>query len=74
VQPAVLRYADARRRFSPSVDYTGSTTLLQTVWRVAGAQGLVAHVDLLPPQGTSHADRRALAASLHAAMTEALAP
>lgn len=72
IQPAVLRFADARQRFSPAVAYVGDTTLLQSLWWVASARGLVAHVDLLPPQGTAHADRRALAEHLRQQMAERL--
>ncbi len=64
VQPAALRYADAQRSFSPAVEFLGDTTLLQSLWRVASARGLRVHVRLLPPQGTEHADRRALAEHL----------
>jgi 1-acyl-sn-glycerol-3-phosphate acyltransferase len=73
IQPAVLRFADARHRFSPAVAYVGDTTLLQSLWRVAGAQGLVVHVELLLARSSAHADRRALAAALHEAMAERLA-
>ena len=64
IQAALLRYADADQRFSPAVEFVGATTLLQSLWRVASARGLVAHVELLPPQGSRHADRRALAEHL----------
>ncbi len=64
VQPAALRYADAGQPFSTAVEFLGGTTLLQSLWRVASARGLCAHVTLLPPQGTEHADRRALAEHL----------
>ncbi len=74
IQPAVLRFADARQRFSPAVEFVGDTTLLQSLWRVASARGLVAHVDLLLPQASAHADRRALAEHLRVCMTEALQP
>ena len=75
LQGAALRYSDAAQRFSPAVEFLGETTMLQSVWRVLSAQGLSVQVDLLPPQGTRHADRRALAehlrelisAQLHAA-------
>ena len=73
IQPAVLRFADVQQRFSPAVQFVGETTLLQSLWRVATARGLVAHVDLLPPQGSAHADRRALAEHLHQRMAERLA-
>ena len=74
IQPVVLRFADARQRFSPAVEFVGATTLLQSLWRVAGARGLVAHVDLLLPQASAHADRRALAAHLRDCMAARLQP
>jgi len=64
VQPVALRYADSAHAISPAAEYIGDTTLLQSLWRVASARGLAVHVDLLPPQGTRHADRRALAQAL----------
>jgi 1-acyl-sn-glycerol-3-phosphate acyltransferase len=72
IQPAVLRFADARHRFSPAVVYVGDTTLLQSLWRVATARGLVVHVDLLLAQGTAHADRRALAETLRGLIADRL--
>ena len=73
IQPAVLRFADPGHRFSPAVEFVGDTTLAQSLWRVATARGLVAHVDLLLAQGSAHADRRALAEHLRALMAERLA-
>ncbi len=75
MQGVALRYGDAAHRFSPAVEFLGETTMLQSVWRILSAQGLRVQVDLLLPQGTRHADRRALAehlreqigAQLHAA-------
>jgi 1-acyl-sn-glycerol-3-phosphate acyltransferase len=64
VQPVVLRFADAAHRFSPAVEFVGATTLLQSVWRVATAQDLAVHVELLPALPTAGADRRALAERL----------
>lgn len=61
VQPIALRYADARHAVSPAVAYVGDTTLLQSLWWVAGAQGLRIRVSLLPAEGSRHLDRRALA-------------
>ncbi len=72
VQPVVLRFADAALDYSPAVVYVGDTSLLQSIWRVAGGRGLRVHVDLLPPVGTRHADRRALAAHLRELMAEHL--
>ena len=64
IQPAVLRYADTSTPFSPTVEYMGDTSLLQSLWRVATATGLRVHVELLPAHDTAHADRRALAVML----------
>lgn len=61
VQPIALRYADARHAVSPAVAYVGDTTLLQSLWWVAGAQGLRIRVSLLSAEGSRHLDRRALA-------------
>ena len=72
IQPAVLRFSEGAQVFSSSVVYVGDTTLGQSVWRVATARGLVAHVHLLSPQATAHADRRALAGALQADMAEQL--
>ena len=72
VQPVVLRFSDPRGPFSPAVTFIGETTLLQSLWRVASAQGLAVSVELLPAVGTRHADRRALAAHLHELVAERL--
>ncbi len=64
IQPVVLRFADAAQAYSPAVVYIGDTTLAQSLWRVASARGLCAHVHILPAVATAHADRRALAAHL----------
>ena len=74
IQPAVLRFADGRHRFSPAAAFVGDTTLLQSLWRVATARGLVVHVELLPAQASAHADRRALAQALRDVMAARLLP
>ena len=66
VQPVALRFADARGPYSESVVFVGATTLVQSLWRVACGRGVVAHVNLLPPVATTHADRRALSEHLRA--------
>jgi 1-acyl-sn-glycerol-3-phosphate acyltransferase len=72
VQAVVLRYADPKAPFSPAVDFVGATSLLHSVWRVLGAVGLQAHVELLDAEATHHADRRALAAHLRQRIDERL--
>lgn len=61
IQPVALRYAQGTERFSPQIAWVGETTLLQSVWRLLCSRGVVAHVHALPPVGSRHADRRALA-------------
>ena len=73
VQPVALRFSDALHAVSPAVAYVGDTTLLQSLWWVACAQGLRVRVQFLLPQGSAHADRRALAAHLRDEIAGALA-
>ena len=73
VQPVALRYADRRHAISPAALWLGETTLAQTLWRLAAADGLVAQLQVLPPRGSRHADRRALAATLRSDIEAALA-
>jgi len=72
VQPVVLRYADTVRRCSDVVVYQGTTTLLQSIWRVVSGSGLCVHVDVLPAVSARPGDRRALALELREAMAERL--
>ena len=60
IQPVALRFSDARERISRSVEFVGATTLVESLWRVARADQLVAHVTLLPARPSADADRRAL--------------
>jgi len=64
LQCVALRYSEPAQRFSTAAQFLGETTLLQSVWRMLSARALSVHVELLPPQGVRHADRRALAAHL----------
>jgi 1-acyl-sn-glycerol-3-phosphate acyltransferase len=73
VQPVVLRFHDRAAAFSDAVAFVGDTTLLQSVWAVACAQDLKVQVQVLPPVGTRHADRRALAEHLRQLIAEELA-
>jgi len=64
VQPVVLRYSDVETPFSAAAEYVGATTLLQSLARIASADGLVVHVDLLPAVAVEGYDRRSLAAEV----------
>lgn len=66
VQPIALRYRDPSHAVSPSVAYVGDTSLLQSLWWVATAEGLVAEVHFLAARGSRQLERRALAEQLRA--------
>ena len=72
VQPMAIRYSDARLPISPAAAYVGSTTLAQSLWWIACAEGLRATVTVLPPVRVTHTDRRALAGRLQQIIGEAL--
>jgi 1-acyl-sn-glycerol-3-phosphate acyltransferase len=73
VQPVVLRFADRHGPYSSAAQFIGETTLAQSLWRLACGEGLVVHLQVLLPQGTEHADRRALAGYLRSLMADRLA-
>lgn len=73
VQPVALRYAAPGERFSADAAWIGETTLAQSLWRLARTRGLVAHVQVLPAEGSAHADRRALAERVRTQIGDRLA-
>ena len=73
VQPVALRFSDARGSVSAAVEFIGATTLVESLWRVACAEGLTAHVTLLPAHPSAGAERRVLAQSLRDAIAARLA-
>jgi 1-acyl-sn-glycerol-3-phosphate acyltransferase len=72
VQPVALRFSDATQRISAAVEFVGDTTLMQSLWRVACAEGLTVSVALLPPRTGAAADRRTLARMLRADIAQRL--
>jgi 1-acyl-sn-glycerol-3-phosphate acyltransferase len=72
VQPVVLRYAGAGERFSTAVAWLDDATLLDSVWAIVCARGLVVHVDAPPPLASVHAERRALAERLRETIGDVL--
>lgn len=72
LQPLALRFSDAAHAVSPAVAFVGDTTLLQSLWWVVCAEGLRVRVRFLPPIGSEHADRRALAERLRGEIAAAL--
>ncbi len=69
VQPVALRFVDARSgEISMAPRFIGDDTLLASVLRTLGAEGLHAEVILGEPQHHAGRDRRTWAADLHASV------
>ncbi len=66
VQAIALRFSDAREPVSAAAAYIGDTTLMQSLWAVASARELTAHVVVLPALPSQGFERRALAERLRA--------
>lgn len=72
VQPVALRYFDITHASSPAVSFVGETTLAQSVWRIACADGFGVQVSFLPARSVRRADRRRLAQTLQGDIAAAL--
>ena len=64
VQPILLRYSEPGQSVSVAAQYTGTTTLIESLMKVCRARGLVVDVRFLAPEPVGEPDRRALAESL----------
>ena len=73
VQPVVLRYSEPGHVFSVAAQYTGDTTLVESLMKVVKASGIVVHVEFLAPEPAAETDRRVLAATLRDRIAEQLA-
>lgn len=73
VQAVVLRYRDAHADFSDAGGYVGDTSLLQSLWSAACADGLSVGVEVLAPEATAGADRRILAEKLRTSIAQRIA-
>jgi len=74
VQPVALRFSDAQAPISAAVEFVGATTLVESLWRVACGDGLVAWVRLLPARQSTAQDRRDLAHALRSDIASSLPP
>ncbi|MBC7665724.1 MAG: 1-acyl-sn-glycerol-3-phosphate acyltransferase, partial [Caulobacter sp.] len=64
VQPVVMRYSEPGHPVSVAAQYTGTTTLGESLMKVCRARGLVVHVRFLLAESVGQADRRVLAETL----------
>jgi len=65
VQPVVLRYSEPGHAVSVAAQYTGDTTLIESLMKVCRARGLVVEVRFMPVEPPGELDRRVLAQRLH---------
>ena len=73
VQSAALRFSDATHAVSEATEFVGATTLLESLWKTACGDGIVARLVLLPARESSGMSRRELAEQLRAEIAAALA-
>ena len=74
VQGVALRFSEPGHAVSPAAAWVGDSTLLQSLWAVANAEGVLARVTVLSPEVSAHTERRALADRLRQRLAEALEP
>ena len=72
VQPIALRYSEPGHAVSVAAQYTGDTTLGESLMKVCRARGLVVEVRFLPAEPVGELDRRALAQRLHDRISDEL--
>jgi 1-acyl-sn-glycerol-3-phosphate acyltransferase len=73
VQPLVIRWHEPGQRFSPAALFIGDTSLVQSLWAIADARGLVVQLAILPAHPTEASDeRRALAERMREQIGRAL--
>ena len=65
VQPVVLRYREPGHPVSVAAQYTGDTTLVESLMKVCRARALFVEVRFLPVEPIGELDRRVLAQRLH---------
>lgn len=74
VTPVALRYEDRTGRLHAAPAYVDDITLLECLWSIACATGLVVRVAILPALDPAAAERRHLSAAAHQAISERLNP
>lgn len=73
VQPYALKYVDGQGRYHPAVDFTGSTTFVESVMSILGADGIEACLTCLAPIDAQGGHRRELALAAHDEIARAMA-
>jgi 1-acyl-sn-glycerol-3-phosphate acyltransferase len=64
IQPIALHYSRLDQAPAQAPVYCGSTSLWQSLWRIASADFLTVHLEFLPPRETHATERRELATRL----------
>jgi 1-acyl-sn-glycerol-3-phosphate acyltransferase len=72
VQPIAIRYFRRDGTHAAEAAFTGTMSLLQSMWRLAGAEPIVVEISHLPLIEASGSDRRVLAQLAHDAVRQRL--
>ena len=72
VQPYALRYLDVAGNWHPTVDFTGETSLVESILAIVGGGEIIVELQLLPPLSSQGMKRRELAAAARSAIVTAL--
>jgi len=73
VQPLVLRWHEPGQRFSVSAQFIGTTTLVQSLWRVLCTRDLAVRMQWLPAEAVSRqTERRVVSERLRGRLAQAL--
>ena len=72
VQPVALRYLDRHGHTSQAASYVGDESLLGSIWRLLGSDGMRAVVHFGEPEQALDRDRRTWARDLHDSVTRLL--
>ena len=71
VQPVALRYSEDGHALSTSVPYVGTTSFVESLWRVCKARDVTVTIRLCPVVSGPHTDRRVLARELRRTIASA---
>lgn len=74
IQPLALRYATRQGARSTAAAYCGTTSLIESMWAIAVAPSLHAHLMHLAPLAVAGQDRRTLAMTSHLLIRSSLVP
>jgi 1-acyl-sn-glycerol-3-phosphate acyltransferase len=72
VQPVALRYCELGQTLSPSIPYIGTTSFVESLWRICKARQVAVTLSAQDVVAAPHVDRRALAREVRQRIVRAL--